>query len=157
VALFAIVLSVLTGVVCGLAPAFAAFRTSVNETLKQGGRTGTVGGVHAWLRSALVVGETAIALVLLAACGLLLRSFEKMLAVDLGFRPDHVLAASYSLPREQYPTQATVDEFNHELIRRLRQLPGVKSAGLTDFLPASGSTSNTAFIAEVMSRPRAPA
>jgi predicted permease len=148
VALFAIVLSVLTGIVCGLAPAFAAFRTSVNETLKQGGRTGTVGGGHAWLRSALVVGEIAIALVLLAACGLLLRSFEKMLAVDLGFRPDHVLTASYSLPREQYRTQAAVDEFNHELIRRLQQLPGVKSAGLTSFLPASGNTSNTVFIAE---------
>ena len=148
VALFATVLSVLTGIVCGLAPAFAAFRTSVNETLKQGGRTGTAGGGHAWLRSALVVGEIAIALVLLAACGLLLRSFAKMLAVDLGFRPDHVLTASYSLPREQYRTQAAVDEFNHELIRRLQQLPGVKSTGLTDFLPASGSSSNTAFIAE---------
>src|SRR5215472_164307 len=139
VALFATVLSVLTGIVCGLAPAFAAFRTSVNETLKQGGRTGTVGGGHAWLRSALVVGEIAIALVLLAACGLLLRSFAKMLSVDLGFRPDHVLTASYSLPREQYRTQAAVDEFNHELIRRLQHLPGVKSAGLTSFLPASGS------------------
>ena len=148
VVLFAIALSVLTGIICGLAPAFAALRTSVNETLKEGERTGTVGGGHAWLRSALVVGEIAIALVLLAACGLLLRSFEKMLAVDLGFRPDHVLAASYSLPREQYRTQAAVDEFNHELIRRLQQLPGVKSAGLTSFLPASGSTSNTVFIAE---------
>src|SRR5439155_316357 len=92
VVLFAIVLSVLTGVVCGLAPAFAALRTSVNETLKEGGRTGTAGGGHAWLRSALVVGEIAVALVLLTASGLLLRSFEKMRAVDLGFRPDHVLA-----------------------------------------------------------------
>src|SRR5262249_30575099 len=135
VVLFAIVLSVLTGIVCGLAPAFTALRTSVNETLKEGGRTATVGGGHAWVRSWLVVGEMAIALVLLAACGLLLRSFAKMLAVDLGFRPDHVLTASYSLPREQYRTQAAVDEFNHELIRRLQQLPGVKSAGLTSFLP----------------------
>src|SRR5215471_1382276 len=79
VVLFAIVLSVLTGIVCGLAPAFAALRTSVNETLKEGGRTGTVGGGHVWLRSALVAGEIAIALVLLAASGLLLRSFENML------------------------------------------------------------------------------
>jgi len=148
VVLFATVLSVLTGVVCGLAPAFAALRTSVNETLKAGGRTGTLGGGHAWLRSALVVGEIAIALVLLAASGLLLRSFEKMRAVDLGFRPDHVLTASYSLPQKQYATQAAVDEFNHELIRRLQQLPGVKSAGLTSFLPASRGNSNTSFIAE---------
>jgi len=67
VVLFAIVLSVLTGIVCGLAPAFAALRTSVNETLKEGGRTGTVGGGHVWLRTALVAGEIAIALVLLTA------------------------------------------------------------------------------------------
>jgi predicted permease len=123
-------------------------RTNISEALKEGGRTGAAGGGHAWLRSALVVGEIAIALVLLADSGLLLRSFEKMLAVDLGFRPDHVLTASYSLPRKQYATQAAVDEFNHELIRRLEQLPGVKSAGLTSFLPASGGSSNTVLIAE---------
>jgi predicted permease len=148
VVLFAIALSVLTGIVCGLAPAFAALRTSVNETLKEGGRSGTVGTGHVWLRSALVAGEIAVALVLLAASGLLLRSFEKMLSVDLGFRPDHVLTASYSLPQKQYTTQPQVDEFNHELIRRLQQLPGVKFAGLTSFLPASGGDSNTVFDAE---------
>jgi predicted permease len=148
VVLFAIVLAVFTGMVCGLAPAFAALRTSVNETLKEGGRTGTPGGGHARLRSALVVGEIAIALVLLVASGLLLRSFEKMRAVDLGFRPDHVLAASYSLPQKQYATQAAVNEFNQELIRRLQQLPGVKFAGLTSFLPAWGGNSNTVIDAE---------
>jgi len=146
VVLFAIVVSVLTGIVCGLAPAFAALRTSVNETLKEGGRT--VAGGHVWLRSALVAGEIAIALVLLAASGLLLRSFQKMLAVDLGFRPDHVLTASYSLPQKQYASQPAVDEFNHELIRRLRELPGVKFVGLTSFLPASGGNSNTTIDAE---------
>src|SRR5271170_5949185 len=145
---FAMILAVLTGVVCGLAPAFAALRTSVNEALKEGGRTGTAGGGHATLRSALVVGEIAIALALLVASGLLLRSFEKMRAVDLGFRPDHVLAASYSLPQKQYATQPAVDEFNDELIRPLQQLPGVKSVGLTSFLPASGSNSNSGFVVE---------
>ena len=97
---FALGLAILTGVVCGLAPAFAALRTNVNETLKEGGRTGTAGGGHARLRSALVVAEIAVALVLLAASGLLLRSFEKMREVDLGFRPDHTLVGSYSLPSE---------------------------------------------------------
>lgn len=154
VVVFAMMLSVLTGIVCGLAPAFAALRTSVNEALKEGGRAGTAGGGHARLRSALVAGEIAVALVLLAASGLLLRSFQKMLAVDLGFRPDHVLTAYYSLPQKQYATQPAVDEFNHELIRRLRQLPGVKFAGLTSFLPASGGSSNTVFIAEGFVAPR---
>jgi predicted permease len=152
VVLFALVLSVLTGIVCGLAPAFAALRTNVNETLKEGGRT--AGGGHAWLRTGLVAGEIAIALMLLAASGLLLRSFEKMLAVDLGFRPDHVLTASYSLPQKQYSTQPAVDAFNHELIRRLRQLPSVKFAGLTSFLPASGGDSNTVIDAEGYVAPR---
>ncbi|MFZ0707747.1 MAG: ABC transporter permease, partial [Candidatus Korobacteraceae bacterium] len=144
---FAFLLAVLTGIVCGLAPAFAALRTSVNETLKQGGRTGTAGG-HARLRSALVIGEIAIALVLLAASGLLLRSFEKMRAVELGFRPDHTLAATYSLPHNQYDTQAKIDEFNHELVHRLQPLPGVQSVGLTSLLPDIGGDSNSTFVVD---------
>ncbi len=147
VVVFALALAVLTGVVCGLAPAFAAIRTNVNDTLKEGGRTGTAGG-HARLRSALVVGEIAVAMVLLAASGLLLRSFEKMRQVDLGYRPDHTLVAAYNLPREKYGTQSAVNEFNHELERRLQQLPGVKSAGITSFLPAAGNNTNSVFVAE---------
>ena len=145
---FALALAVLTGVICGLAPAFAAIRTNVNDTLKEGGRTGTAGGGHARLRSALVIAEIAVALVLLAASGLLLRSFEKMREVDLGFRPDHTLVAAYNLPQKQYATQAAVDEFNHELERRLQQLPGVKSVGVTSFLPAAGNNTNSVFVAE---------
>jgi len=145
---FALGLAVLTGTVCGLAPAFAAIRTNVNDTLKEGGRTGTSGGGHARLRSALVVTEIAIALVLLAASGLLLRSFEKMREVNLGFQPDHTLVAAYNLPQKQYATQPAVDSFNHELLRRLGELPGAKSVGLTSFLPASGGQSNSAFLAE---------
>jgi len=148
VVLFALALAMLTGLLCGLAPAFASLRTNVNESLKEGGRTGSAGGGHARLRAALVIGEIAIALVLLVASGLLLRSFEKMRDVNLGFRPDHILSASYSLPQQKYATQPSVDEFNDELIRRAQQLPGVKSVGLTSFLPASGNSGNTAFVAE---------
>jgi len=144
---FAILLAGLTGVICGLAPAFAALRTSVNETLKEGGRTGSAGG-HGWLRSTLVVGEIAVALALLVASGLLLRSFEKVRAVNLGFRPDHVLSAAYALPQKQYATQSAVNEFNDELVRRLRQVPGMASAGMTSFLPASGNVNNNAFTVE---------
>src|SRR5215472_11830685 len=147
VILFAIGLSLITGIACGLAPAFAALRTNANETLKEGGRTGSAGG-HSWLRAALVVGEIATALVLLAAAGLLLRSFEKMRTVNLGYRPDHVLVAGYSLPQKQYASQAAADTFNHELLLRLQQLPGVKYAGITSFLPATGSNSNSTFVAE---------
>jgi predicted permease len=148
VAGFALLAAVVTGLLCGLIPAFAAVRTPMNEALKEGGRTGTVGGSHARLRSALVVLETAVALILLTASGLLLRSFEKLRAVDLGFRIDHMLTASYGLPQQQYSTQASVDAFNERLLERLRQLPGVEAVGITSILPASGNNSNSAFVAE---------
>jgi putative ABC transport system permease protein len=154
VVVFALGLSLLTGVGCGLVPAFAAWRTSVNETLKAGGRSGSAGSGHAWLRSALVVGEIATALVLLAAAGLLLRSFEKVRQVDLGFHPDHVLVAAYSLPRAQYPNPAASDAFNQEIIRRFEQVPGVKFVGLTSSLPASGSGGTSAFVVEGYAPPK---
>jgi putative ABC transport system permease protein len=135
---FALVLALLTGLLCGLAPAFAAIHTSVNGTLKESGRTGTTSSGHARLRSILVAAEIAIALVLLTVSGLLLRSFEKMRAVDVGFRPDHTLSARYVLPEYQYTTQAGIDTFNEQVLRNLRQLPGVEAVGITSLLPSTG-------------------
>jgi predicted permease len=146
VMLFALGLALLTGFLCGLAPAFAAITTSVNETLK-GGR-GTAGSGHARLRSALVVAEIAVALTLLTASGLLLRSFEKMRDVKLGFRPDHTLAALYVLPQQQYRTQSAIDEFTKTLLNDLGQLPGVDAVGITSFLPASGNSWSIPFTME---------
>jgi putative ABC transport system permease protein len=134
---FALGLAVLTGLLCGLIPAFASARTQVNEALKEGGRTGSVGGGHARLRSALVVTELAVALVMLTASGLLLRSFEKMRSVGLGFRADHTLTATYSLPRRQYSSQAAIDAFNLTMLTKLEQLPGVQAVGVTSMLPAA--------------------
>ena len=145
---FAIALALFTGGLCGLLPAFAAIRTSVNDTLKEGGRTGTSGSGHARLRSGLVIAEIAIAIVLVAASGLLLRSFEKMRDADLGYRTDHLIAAGYNLPRQQYPTQSASDTFNRALLDRLQTLPGVTHTGLTSFLPANGNQGNSAFVAE---------
>ena len=142
---FAVGLALLTGLLCGLAPAFAAIHTSVNETLKAGGRTGTSGSGHAKLRSALVVAEIAVALVLLSAAGLLLRSFEKMRNVDPGFRPEHTLSGLYVLPQRQYGSQPAVDEFSESLLRNLRQLPGVEDVGITSLLPAGGNSFEIAF------------
>ena len=103
VIVFAVVLALLTGAFCGLAPAFAAIRTRVNENLKEGGRTGSAGGSHGRLRSVLVVTEIAVALVLLTAAGAFLRSFQNMRDVSPGFHADHVLVAGYNLPSQQYP------------------------------------------------------
>ncbi|MGC2511825.1 MAG: ABC transporter permease [Acidobacteriaceae bacterium] len=134
---FSLGLTLLTGLFCGLIPAFAAARTEVNEALKEGGGTGSAAGGHTRLRSALVVAELAVALVMLIASGLLLRSFDKMRSVNLGFHTDHTLTASYSLPREQYSSQDAIDAFNLTLRTRLEQLPGVQAVGMTSLLPAA--------------------
>jgi putative ABC transport system permease protein len=148
VVFFALVLALLTGALCGLAPAFAAIRTRVNENLKEGGRTGSAGGSHGRLRSALVVTEIAVALVLLTTAGALVRSFQKMRDVDPGFRADHVLVAGYSLPSQQYPNPTASDAFNRSLLERLQAMPGVVSAGITNVLPASGFQGGSAYVVD---------
>jgi predicted permease len=152
VVLFAFFLALLTGALCGLAPAFAALRTRVNENLKEGGRTGSSGASHGRLRSALVVAEIAVALILLAAAGAFLRSFQKMRDVDPGFRADHVLVAGYNLPSQQYPTQAASDAFNRSLVERLQALPGTIAAGMTGALPASGFQGGGAYVLDMTAR-----
>ena len=151
----AIGLSLLTGIVCGLVPAFSAARTSVSEALKEAGRTGTETAGHARLRSALVVAEISAALVLLVSAGLLVRSFDRMRAVDLGLKTDHTLTASYALPEQQYSTQAAVDAFDSSLLRKLRELPGVQYVGRTTGLPATGRNNNwQAFVVEGYTAPK---
>ena len=145
---FALGTTVLTSFFCGLLPAYAASRTGVSEALKEGGRTGSAGGGHARLRSILVVGQLVVALVLLTGSGLLLRSFDKLRKVDLGFRADHLLTASFELPQQQYTTQASVDAFDATLLSKLRQLPGVEAAGITNQLPAAGQENYGAVVAE---------
>jgi putative ABC transport system permease protein len=143
---FAVVLALLTGALCGLAPAFAALRTRVNENLKEGGRTGSAGASHGRLRSVLVVTEIAVALVLLTAAGAFMRSFQKMRDVDPGFRADHVLVAGYNLPSQQYPNLNVSDAFNRSLLARLQAMPGVVDAGITNVLPASGFQGGSAYV-----------
>lgn len=148
VIVFAFGVAIVTGLLCALAPAFSAIRTNVNDNLKEAGRTGTAGGGHARLRSTLVVAEIAIALVLLTASGLLLRSFDKMREVDLGFTPQHVTTGAYSLPQKQYEKQPQIDNFNRELLLKLNQLPGVQSVGLTSMLPSQGVNNNQTFVVD---------
>ena len=138
VATFALFLAVACGILCSLAPAFAAGRTNLLDNLREGSPAGTGTKSHTWLRSALVAAEIAIALMLLTVAGGFLRSYQKMLAVDPGFRPDHVLVAGFQLPANQFSTDSSIDAFNREVIERLSHKPGVVAAGLTTSLPASG-------------------
>jgi predicted permease len=148
VAVFALLLALGTGALCSLAPAFAALRTDLTESLKEGVGTSTGASSHAWLRSSLVIAEIAIALVLLIVSGAFLRSFQKMRAVDPGFRPDHVLVAGYQLPLNQYSTDASADAFNRAAVERLASKPGIVAVGITNFLPASGLYHGAAYTIE---------
>jgi predicted permease len=152
---FALLLALVTGIFCGMAPGFAALRTNMNAAMKEGGRSGSGGASYGRLRSALVVAEIAIALMLLAASGLLLRSFSKMNAADLGFHPDHVTTAVYSLPQKEYSTQAQIDTFNRRLMEQLRGLPGVEAAALTNTIPATGAGIES-FVVDGYVDPRGP-
>lgn len=145
---FALLLSVVTGMLCSLAPAFAATRTDVMENLKQSSQNSTGTGSHAWLRSALVVVEIATALVLLTSSGAFLRSFEKMRSVDPGFQPEHVLVAGYQLPMTRYSTFASAELFHHTVVERLEGTPEIAAAGLTNSLPASGFTGQAGYTIE---------
>jgi putative ABC transport system permease protein len=100
------------------------------------------------LRSTLVVSEIAIALVLLTISGAFLRSFQKMRAVDPGFRPDHVLVAGYQLPLNQYPTDASADSFNRAVVDRFASKSGIVAVGIANSLPASGSYHGSAYTIE---------
>ena len=148
VAAFAVVLALVSGVLCSLAPAFAALRTSVTQSLKQDIRTTTSGLRHAWLRSVLIVSEIAIALVLLTVSGAFLRSFQKMRAVNPGFSPDRVLTAHYRLPDKQYTTNAAIESFNHAVAERILSKPGVTAAAITSVLPSSGFGARSAYTVE---------
>jgi predicted permease len=128
----------MTGVLCGVAPALASMRTDVLDSLRDGSHAAGQGRSRHNLQSILVILETALALLLLVASGLLLRSFAKMLETDPGFQPQHVLTASLSLPRHDYPTQQKVDEFYAELQRKVETLPGVRTVGFSSNIPIVG-------------------
>jgi putative ABC transport system permease protein len=149
VATFALVLAGATGVLCSLAPAFAALRTNLIESLKEGAQTGSAS--HAWLRSGLVVSEVAIALVLLTVSGVFLRSLQKMQAVDPGFRSDHALTAGYQLPLAQYPTEASVSIFNRAVVDQLSSKPGVIAVAMSNAVAASDVYPLSAFTVEGVS------
>jgi putative ABC transport system permease protein len=148
VASFTLLLVFATGILCSIAPAFTAVGANPIDSLKDGARGGTGARSHAWLRKSLVTAEIAIALVLLTSSGAFLRSYQRMLAVDPGYRPDQVLLARYKLPLEHYPTHASVDAFNRELVGRLSDKPGVTSVGLSDMVPGADTYGQAAYTIE---------
>jgi putative ABC transport system permease protein len=152
VLLVTLAVAVGAGLAFGIAPGLASGKLDLTETLKEsGGRGSTSGRRHNRLRNALVIGEVALALVLLTGAGLLLKSFVRLGNVNPGFNSDHVLTAEISLPKLRYPDKQSQINFFDELERRVSNLPGVKHAGLTIILPMSGINSDSSF--EIEGRP----
>ena len=133
---FATVISVLTGLLFGVLPAWRTSRVNPSSAMRDGNRTATSGRGHHRLQNSLVVAQTAIGLVLLVASGLLIHSFVRVLNVDPGFDRRNVLIASLSVPESRYAgSQQT--QFYQQLLTRVRALPGVQSASAGWPLPLS--------------------
>ncbi|HEV2853796.1 MAG TPA: ABC transporter permease [Thermoanaerobaculia bacterium] len=146
VLLFTFGLSLATGLVSGLLPAFHTSRPDLGSLLRQGGRSAAGGRRHVGQRL-LVVAETVLAFVLLAGAGLLLKSFGRLAATDPGFRPDHVLTMQLALSEAKYSGDRLV-AFYDRLLARVREVPGVTRAALGQPLPLSGSDPLLAFTIE---------
>ena len=138
VLVFTLALAVLTGIGFGLAPALEVSRPDVQSVLREGSRGSTPGSAGGRLRSALVVGEVALSLVLLTGTGLLIRSFAQLLIVNPGFQAGGVQTFSIALPAERYAQPAQLAEFYRQFIERIQNLPGVRSAAMVSQLPLNG-------------------
>ena len=146
VLLFTLGLSVVSGIVFGLAPALQVSKPNLNDSLKEGTR-GTTSSSHR-LRSSLVVFEVALSLVLLVGAGLLTRSFLSLLKTDPGFNPDHVLTMNLVLPGAKYKDDASRAAFYNDLVQRVKAQPGVQSAAFVNYLPLGGSNSSDGYLIE---------
>ena len=142
---FTMALAVVTGLVFGLVPALVVFRGNTWSLLKDDSTRGSAGRSTGLTRSVLVIAETAFALVLLVAAGLLLKSFLRLQNVDPGFATDNVLTAQISLPAARYPDPAARRAFWLRLVDGARGLPGVTSAGLTTNVPFNGNVSSGSY------------
>ena len=148
VLLFTASASVLTAIVCGLAPAFEGSRTEVQETLKDGARQAGTGVRHRRLRQTFVVAEIALAVVLLVGAGLMLRSFGSLRRVNPGYSTTNVLTMRMQLPGAKYREDSQRIRFFREAISRIEEVPGVQSAGAISYLPLSGLGAGTGFTIE---------
>ena len=150
VLVFTLGVSVLSGALFGLAPAWQASKPDLNDALKEGGRT--TSSSHR-LRNGLVVCEVALALMLLVSAGLLLRSFLSLLNTDPGFNSTNLLTMKLVLPAAKYKDDQARAAFYSELLNRIRVLPGVESVAAVNYLPLGGSNSSDIFLIEGLPEP----
>ena len=146
VLLFTLGLSVVSGIVFGLAPAWQTSKPNLNDSLKEGGRQ-TSGSTHR-LRSSLVVFEVALSLVLLVGAGLLTRTFLSLLRANPGFNSDNLLTMSLVLPALKYKADPQRATFFSDLVQRVKAYPGVESAAVVNYIPLGGSNSSDSYLVE---------
>jgi len=134
-----LIISLLTGVVFGIAPALEATRVDLSDALKEGGKgSGGQGARSNRLRGALVVVEVALALVLLVSAGLLVKSFARLRQVDAGFNAENVLTMAARLPGGKYSEDEQVVNYFRQATERIKTLPGVRAVGTVNYLPLHG-------------------
>ena len=138
VLLFALAVSVLTGIVFGMAPAWIAARADVAEALKESGRSTTASTMGHRIRKILVTSELAVALVLLVGAGLLIKGFSRLRSMNPGFNPANVMTMYLQLPTTRYREIPKQTQFRRELLTRLNSLPGVQAAMVSD-IPLGGN------------------
>lgn len=144
--IFTAVISLVTGILFGLGPLFAARRENAGESLKQNSRSAS--GIQTRLRSGLAVAQIAIAIILLIGAGLMVKSFWALMHVAPGFRSDSILTARLSVPRSRYPDNQKITALEGQLLESLRRRPGVQSAGFATYVPLSGFENGWSFIVE---------
>jgi putative ABC transport system permease protein len=139
IVLFTLALAVVTTLAFGLAPALRTLHVNLVESLREGGQQATLGGTRQRLRSALVVAEVALAVVLVIGAGLMIRSLGELGRIDLGFNPDRVLTMRLALPAARYDTPEKVVGSYRQLLERVRGLTGIEHAGVVRVLPLATS------------------
>jgi putative ABC transport system permease protein len=146
VLIFALALSVLTGWLFGLLPALQLAKPELQSFLKEGARGSGEGARWNRVRGGFVVAQVALSLLLLVSAGLLLRSFDKLLRVDLGFKPEKLLTLEYRLPRSKYREPQAQWNFHRQVMDRIQEVPGVQSVSIVRGLPFSGNGATTAIV-----------
>jgi len=146
VLLFALGVSLLTGWLFGLAPALQLARPGLQSFLKEGGRGGGEGARWNRLRGGFVVFQVALSLLLLVSAGLLIRSFDRLLHVNVGFNSQQLLSLEYRLPRKKYSKAEAQWNFHRQVTEKVKEIPGVQSVSLVRGLPFSGNGGSTAII-----------
>ncbi|HEU4932441.1 MAG TPA: ABC transporter permease [Pyrinomonadaceae bacterium] len=147
VLLFTVAIMLLTGVLCGLAPALRSARINLQDAIKEGTR-GSASGSNKRLNNVFVVSQLALSLVLLIGAALFLQSFRNLLSVNPGFRADNVLMARLSLPEQKYKDKAQIESFYNQVRQSVSGLPGVQAVELCQVVPFSGDGQGGPFTVE---------